>query len=179
MSTLLQQIGSIRNVNGEAMALYFRAESQCEWELRPSVIREPFSSKVEATMLVDLMARRPEEFSNIRSAIGQWVLAQHYGLKTRFLDITRNPLVALFHASESDPRIDGRLHVFGVPTSLIKDFNSDPVTVVANFAKLSDREQDLIIRKDDASLHHTTWPPRRVWERLHHFGNTKYTKGFR
>ena len=119
VGNLLQQIGSIRDVSDEAMLLYFRGESQCGWELRPSVIREPFSSKVEAAMLVDLMARRPEEFNNISSAIGQWVLAQHYGLKTRFLDITRNPLVALFHASESDPGIDGRLHVFGVPTCLI------------------------------------------------------------
>ena len=41
----------------------------------------------------------------------------------RLLDVTENPLVALFFACEEDERYDcedGRLHVFAVPESLIK-----------------------------------------------------------
>ena len=36
-------------------------------------------------ILTDLVSQRPEEFNEMTSALAQWVLAQHHGLKTRFL----------------------------------------------------------------------------------------------
>ena len=100
-------------------------------------------------MLNDLMTRQPEAFNGLRSALAQWVLAQHHGLKTRLLDITRNPLVALFYSCNNENYLDkdGCLHVFGVPRSLIKPFNSDTVSILANLAKLSRGEQDLLLGK--------------------------------
>ena len=98
-------------------------------------------------MLNDLMTRQPESFNQLESAFAQWVLAQHHGLRTRLLDITRNPLVALYYACNSHQDEDGRLHVFAVPKSLIKPFNSDTVSVIANFAKLRRTQQNMLLGK--------------------------------
>lgn len=131
---------------------YFRGESIATWELRPSIMRDSLI-QYEGEMLTDLMARRPSEFNGSNTAISQFVLAQHHGLKTRFLDITKNPLVALFHACQDDLEKDGRIHIFAVHRNFIKSFNSDTVSIIANFAKLPFDEQNMLLtltRGDDS-----------------------------
>ena len=123
--------------------LYFRGESQDTWELRPSVMRKGLV-QFESEMLTELITRRPDEFRSEGSAISQWVLAQHHGLRTRFLDVTKNPLVALFYACDTDFDDVGKLHVFAVPRYLVKPFNSDNISMIANFARLPQSEQTVI-----------------------------------
>ena len=148
---LLSNIKKLKNQYDASTTLYFRGEVESEWDLRPSVMRDDLV-QFESEMLVDLVTRRPEEFNGQPSALAQWVLAQHHRLKTRFLDITRNPLVALFHACDSTEqdstyRSDGVLHILAVPPELIKPFNSDVVSIIANVARLSRREQDTLVGK--------------------------------
>ena len=152
---LLEACRKLRSAYGEDAVLYFRGEGRSSWDLRPSVMRSvkdgsyPFRTK-EARMLDDLMTREPGAFRPLESALGQWVFGQHHGLKTRLLDVTRNPLVGLFNVCAEEEREDGRLHVFAVPRSLIKSFNSDAMRVVANFAKLPRDEQNLLLGKTEA-----------------------------
>ena len=151
------------NPDSEMPILYFRGEALGTWDLRPSSTRPPSDEQPdvrgrEGKMLLDLMSRRPEEFSPLRSALSEWVLAQHYGLRTRLLDVTRNPLVALFSACDDSAHQrsftgeDGVLHVFAVPRELVKPFDGDSVSVITNFAKLPLAEQLLLLGKRDQTI---------------------------
>ena len=152
ITDLLRIVYSYQTLHVEER-LYFRGESRNIWDLRPSVMRDGLI-KFEKDMLTDLMIRQPDQFTGAHNAISQWVLAQHHGLKTRFLDITRNPLVALFHACEHDPNENGRLHIFAVPGNMIQPFNSDSVSVVANFSKLVQSDQEMLLTQTSSQLPH-------------------------
>ena len=186
IENLLEACRDLQNEHGDDVQFYFRGERSTSWELRPSVMRcseedkDKFPFRAwEGEMLNELMSRQPEAFSGLTSAFSQWVLAQHYGLKTRLLDITRNPLVSLFNACEDRSVEDGRLHIFAVPKEMIKSFNSDTVSIIANFAKLRYAEQNLLLSKmgegtdedEDLDLVKERLGKEHdeAWDRLYHF----------
>lgn len=49
-------------------------------------------------MFLDVVAYLPHSFSECKSALDYLVQMQHYELPTRLLDVSTNPLVALYFA---------------------------------------------------------------------------------
>ena len=153
IGAFLDRICEIKNLyknNSGNLLFYFRGETQSGWPMRPSIMRKANRKlrKNEGNLLVELASRRPDELNGATTGLAQWMLAQHYKLSTRFLDVTQNPLVALFFACNADVGQDGRLHVLASPRDLVKPFTSDTVSLITNFARLSEYDQNLLLGKN-------------------------------
>lgn len=78
--------------------LYFRGQKNKEWLIMPNVFRESGLS-CEAAMIHKAYLCNPEILQH-RTPFERLAVLQHYELGTRLLDITSNPLVALFFACQ-------------------------------------------------------------------------------
>ena len=92
--------------------MIFRGVSNASFGLIPSLARLNCDlDRVEHEMIHEFVTSRPEAFSGLNSNFEILAKMQHYGLPTRLLDFSLNPLVALYFACEdsSKRKSDGRV----------------------------------------------------------------------
>lgn len=94
----------------------FRGHGNSEWSLLPSIFRDPERlKKYEREIYHEMIMRAPDTFQE-KDVFGNLVLMQHYSCPTRLLDVTFNPLVALYFACQKEEekgvQKDGKLLVF-------------------------------------------------------------------
>lgn len=137
------QLGSLRTLLGIIPELenrdhifFFRGHANKNFTLLPSIYRKKNWYSNEDKIIREMLIRCPREFSSMNSSFEKLVKMQHYNLPTRLLDLTENPLVALYFACTGDDEEgqDGEIIFFKIPKSKIKYFDSDTVSVVSNVA---------------------------------------------
>ena len=84
----------------EATEVFYRGHADESWDLKPSIFRSHRGIENEHLLFRDMVAHVPRDFSECKSALDYLVQMQHYGLPTRLLDVTTNPLVALYFACQ-------------------------------------------------------------------------------
>lgn len=135
----------------------YRGQLDSRWKPAPALLR-PDRKKLEENerfAVRDLMAVHPREFVEDTTMFDRLVRMQHFHLPTRLMDVSLNPLVALYFATEpveKGPETDGIVHAFQIPKDREKYYDSDAVSCIANLANLTAREKKAIVDLKAAKL---------------------------
>lgn len=108
----IKEINNVENAKGLSFKHsvgYYRGQACKEWELRPSMFRET-PCLDENSLLKKATLRLWNEISSLDTYLEKMIFFQHYGLSTRLLDVTFNPLIALYFACSEESSCDGAVY---------------------------------------------------------------------
>ena len=127
VSEYLQYLSSIEQISNTTYTVgcftLFRGQANSSWTLSPSLYRQDLFC-AENLLLTEIKHVCPKEIQERR--FDTLVKMQHFGMPTRMLDTTTNPLVALYFACDSitEKASDGAVYAFpNVPVS----WSTDPL----------------------------------------------------
>lgn len=93
--------------------IYFRGQLEKYKTTPPSIARDTGYLENEAKIFHEAISMRPHDFDNLVLPIEKLSKMQHYGIPTRLVDVTIDPLTALFFAVEdSEDKNAGNVYVY-------------------------------------------------------------------
>lgn len=124
--------------------LLLRGHSNANYDIRPSLYREPGWIRNEDKMFNEILSRCPTYFGELSNSFGKLVEMQHYGLPTRLIDLTLTPNTGLYFACESNFDMHGEVILFCKSKQEIIYQDDSDVTMIANVAKLSHKSKSIL-----------------------------------
>lgn len=170
ISTVQEFIGKVFGIDqGDDREVFYRGHSnKKKYKLEPSLFRRDEEGNYlykdsEHLLYRELLVSNSADFQTDKYTLDSLVRMQHYSLPTRLLDITSNPLIALYFACKSSGNEDGEVIIFSVKRKDVKYFDSDVASCIANLARLPQSE------KDEISFEEEGFNDQRPVRRLLHF----------
>lgn len=145
-----------RMVPPQKVHWYYRGHYSADYYLIPSVFRGDNLEK-EDYYYHEIAVRSPEHFQN-KSHLDKLVTMQHYDCPTRLLDITSNPLVALFFAcmNYGCPKCNkskmGSVYIFSQTPKNVVYSDSDRALMLSCLASFSKEDKDELLELANANI---------------------------
>lgn len=143
-------IDKVLGINHYGREVFYRGHSnRVKYRLEPAILRKDDRGNfiyrdAEDRMYRELLVSNSADFHGDVYTLDRLVRMQHYSLPTRLLDITSNPLIALYFACRSNLDDDGEVIVFSMDRSHIKYFDSDTASCIANLTRLAQDSKESI-----------------------------------
>lgn len=143
-------IAHVFRLDHDGREVFCRGHSNSKkYRLEPSIFRKDERGDfvyrdMEDRMYRELLVSNSADFGGDIYTLDRLVRMQHYSLPSRLLDITSNPLIALYFACKSNPSQDGEVIVLSMEQRQIKYFDSDTASCIANLTRVSKESKDTI-----------------------------------
>jgi len=100
VNSIEQFIETIEKKFGGYEEKYFRGQLEKYTSITPSITRDAGFKANESRMYNETLEQRADDFLELASPLERMSKMQHYGIPTRLIDVTINPLIALYFAVE-------------------------------------------------------------------------------
>ena len=125
--------------------LFYRGHSNVNYELVPSLFRNDEFVEKEKRICNKIIREYPSVFIN-NTRLANLVIMQHFGIPTRVLDFSLNPLIALYFAVTDNSDKDGKVIISIVNENRIEYENSSKMQALACLSFI-DKKSINVIKK--------------------------------